>query len=168
MAARERVLDALQTLVLAGNSAPSLDAVAAAAEVSKGGLLHHFPDRAAMVRGLLLRAVDHTDAVMTQAAGAGTAAATWLRMSAAAGPDDEAARAVLALMRLTGAGRLELPVEVGAGMQRWQDLISAELGDPVRGEIVRLVGDGLFVEALTGEAPTSARVDALVDRLLSR
>lgn len=166
VSARELVLDALQSLVLEGDSSPSLDAVAAAAGVSKGGLLHHFPDRRSMVVGLMLRAVDQTDAAMNQAAEDGTAAVTWIRMSAVAGPAEQAARAVLALIRLTGAGRIQLPAEVGVAIRRWQDLITAEVGDPVLGEVVRLVGDGLFVEALTGPPPDSGQVDAIVERLL--
>lgn len=164
--ARERVLDALQTLVLEGDSSPSLDAVAATAGVSKGGLLHHFPDRNSMVAGLVIRCVEQTDAAMVQASADGNAAVTWIRMSAVAGPADQAARAVLALTRLTGTGRVQLPDEVGAAMSRWQALMTAEVGDPVLGEIVRLVGDGLFLEALTAQPPHSDRVDAIVDRLL--
>ncbi len=167
MSTRKLILDSLETLVLEGNSSPSLDAVAAKAGVSKGGLLHHFPDRRSMVVGLMLRAVDQTDSVMSQAAQDGQAAVTWLRMSAMAGPAGQAARAVLALIRLTGAGRIELPAEIGAAIRRWQDLIAAEVGDPVLGDAVRLVGDGLFVETLTGDAPDPARVDALVEWLLS-
>ncbi len=168
MSVRERVLDALQSLVLEGDPAPPLDAVAARAGVSKGGLLHHFPERRSMVVGLILRAIEQTDAVMSQAAGSGTAAVTWLRMSATAGPSDEAARALLGLLRLTGAGRIDLPAEVATAMTRWQELITAEVGDPVVGEAVRLVGDGLFLEAVVGPPPDRARVDALTAWLLSR
>lgn len=119
-----------------------------------------------MVIGLMLRAVEETDTVMSQAAEEGTAAVTWIRMSAMAGPAEQAARAVLALIRLVGAGRPQLPAEIGAAIRRWQDLITAEVGDPVLGEVVRLVGDGLFVEALTGDPPDSARVNAIVRQIL--
>lgn len=162
MAVRDRVLDALQELVLAGDPAPALDAVASAAGVSKGGLLHHFRDRGALARGLLQRVLAETDAAMAAAAERGEAAATWLRLSAAQGPE---ARAVLALLRVTASG-LDLPPEVDAVGRRWQAAICAETGDPVRGEVVRLVGDGLLVEALTGVAPSAERVEVLVAHLL--
>ncbi len=119
-----------------------------------------------MVIGLMLRAVEQTDAAMEQAAKDGRAAASWIRMSAVAGPAEPAARAVLALLRLAGAGRIDLPDEVAAAVGRWQELITLEVGDPVLGEIVRLVGDGLFVEALTGQPPDFDRVEAIVARLL--
>lgn len=168
MSVREQVLDAFQEIALDGRAAPSLDAIAAAAGVSKGGLLHHFPDRAELIRALILRSIDRTDVVMRAAASAGTAAQTWLRMSAAVGPDQDAALAVLSLLRLTGAERVQLPPEVKDAITRWQGMIVAELGDPIHGDVVRLAGDGLFLEALTGTAPDPGRIDRLIEHLLGR
>jgi AcrR family transcriptional regulator len=168
MSVRDRVLDAFQQIALDGRAAPSLDAIAAAAGVSKGGLLHHFPDRASLVRALIMRAVERTDVVMQEAAAARTAARTWLRLSAAAGPDRETALAVLSLLRLTGAEGVQLPPEVTDAIGRWQDLIVDELGDPIRGDVVRLVGDGLFLETLTRTAPDPGRIDRLVEHVLGR
>ena len=57
--------------------------------------------------------------------------------------------------------------EVTAAMNRWESLIAVEIGDVRRAEVIRLVGDGLFSEAmLTGSAPSPERIDALVDFLL--
>lgn len=165
MPLRDRVLDALQQLVLDGDPAPPLDAVAAAAGVSKGGLLHHFPDRRALVHGLVLRALAETGSAMTAAAARGAAAETWLRLSAVDGPEHRAARVLLSLLRVA-AGRVDLPPEVGVAVRGWQSAIEAEVGDPVRAEVVRLVGDGLFAEALLGSPPAPERVDALVAHLL--
>ncbi len=54
--ARDRVLDAYDTLLIEhGGAAVRLDAVAAAAGVSKGGLLYHFASKEALVTGLLER-----------------------------------------------------------------------------------------------------------------
>lgn len=167
MAVRDRVLDALQELVLAGDPSPALDTVAAAAGVSKGGLLHHFRDRRALADGLVHRILDETDAVLVAAAARGAVAETWLRLSAADGAEQEAARALLSLARLSAGGRLDLPPEVAAAVGRWRNMIVAEVGDPVRGEVVRLVGDGLFLAALSGDPPTAELVDALVAHLLA-
>lgn len=53
---RDRLLDAAETVVAArGVSALSLDAVAAEAGVSKGGLLHHFRSKEALLAGLVER-----------------------------------------------------------------------------------------------------------------
>lgn len=40
-----------------------------------------------------------------------------------------------------------------------------ELGDPVRARLVRLVGDGLFMAALTGPPPTADEVEHLLHHL---
>src|SRR5215213_3719844 len=54
--ARDRVLDAYETLLIeSGPGATTLDAVAAAADVSKGGLLYHFASKDALAEGLLQR-----------------------------------------------------------------------------------------------------------------
>ena len=50
-----------------GASGLTLDAVAAAAGVSKGGLLHHFPSKAALLEGLLDDLIDRLDAAIHQA-----------------------------------------------------------------------------------------------------
>ncbi|MEA2177259.1 MAG: hypothetical protein QOG77_556, partial [Solirubrobacteraceae bacterium] len=43
---RDRLIDAFENLlVTVGSRAATLDAVAAAADVSKGGLLYHFPSK---------------------------------------------------------------------------------------------------------------------------
>ncbi|WP_439578594.1 TetR/AcrR family transcriptional regulator [Elioraea sp.] len=53
---RERLLDAAESVVAArGVSALSLDAVAAEAGVSKGGLLHHFRSKEALLAALVER-----------------------------------------------------------------------------------------------------------------
>ncbi|OLR92610.1 hypothetical protein [Actinokineospora bangkokensis] len=71
----------------------------------------------------------------------------------------------MSMMRLTATGELDLPDEVGEAERRWQRLLTAELGDPVRARLVRLAGDGLFLAALTGAPPTAAEVEQLLDHL---
>jgi AcrR family transcriptional regulator len=156
----------LADLVVEQGRMPSLDAVAARAGVSKGGLLHHFGTRRALVDGLAARSVEETDAAMRAAADRGDAAATWLRLSVLDPREQAAARAMLLLVRLTGTGEVELPDSVAAAVKGWQDLIAAELGDPVAAEVVRLVGDGLFLESLVGGPADPARTELLVRHLL--
>ena len=53
---REVILDAAEAVVLeSGASHMTLDAVAAKADVSKGGLLYHFPTKEALLRAMLKR-----------------------------------------------------------------------------------------------------------------
>ena len=54
--ARDKLLAAFEHLVLTeGERAATLDAVAAHAGVSKGGLLYHFPHRQALVEAAMVR-----------------------------------------------------------------------------------------------------------------
>lgn len=59
---RDELLDAAErVLATSGSSAMTLDAVAAEAAVSKGGLLYHFPTKHALVAALVDRLVTDTD-----------------------------------------------------------------------------------------------------------
>ena len=54
--AKDRILDSFEDILIKeGERAATMDAVAAAAGVSKGGLLYHFPSKEAMVEGLCAR-----------------------------------------------------------------------------------------------------------------
>lgn len=61
-ATRQRILEAAEALAReAGPSNLSLDAVAAEAGVSKGGLLYHFPSKRALFEGLVEHHLSKTD-----------------------------------------------------------------------------------------------------------
>ncbi len=56
MSAKEKILLAYENILIhQGEKAASLDAVAKAAQVSKGGLLYHFPSKEALATGLVER-----------------------------------------------------------------------------------------------------------------
>ncbi|GAB7037274.1 TetR/AcrR family transcriptional regulator [Catenuloplanes niger JCM 9533] len=157
-------MDAAEELITAGQVPPALEAVAAAAGVSKGGLLYHF-DKQSLLRALVTRAVHRFDARLTEAAARGTMAAAWLRLSVPAPDERTVYRAMMSMLRLTTTGEFDLPDEVGDAERRWQRMLTAEVGDPVRARLVRLVGDGLFLAALTGPPPTSDEVEQLLHHL---
>lgn len=162
--ARERVLDAYGELVASGET-PSLEKVAAAAGVSKGGLLYHFASTTALRDGLITRALTDTDEALLQAAAAGHAARTWLRLSV---PDEDQRRlwaGLLATVRLVGSDGALPPLLLEHG-ERWQQLLTDELDDALRAHVVRLVGDGLLLQSLSGTPPEPASVEALADHLL--
>src|SRR5690606_17155565 len=57
--ARQRILDAASQLVRKEGSAHlSLDAVAALAGISKGGLLYHFPNKTALLKAIVEQYVE--------------------------------------------------------------------------------------------------------------
>jgi AcrR family transcriptional regulator len=163
MEQRERILDAIQDLTLTNRKLPSILEVAAEVGLTKQGVLHYFPTRVALDTAVVLRALTKVDAAMMEAAAGGSPAATYLRLSS---PDEGDRAAVMVLAAAFRRGGSSLPPEVGQAAVRWEALIADEVGDPVRAEVVRLVGDGLFGEALiTGTPPAAARVERLVAHL---
>jgi AcrR family transcriptional regulator len=70
-AARDKVLDAFERLLVEhGERETTLDAVARAAGVSKGGLIYHFGSREALIDGLLGRLEQLADEDLVQMAAA--------------------------------------------------------------------------------------------------
>jgi len=64
---RDLIVDAAQAVVLEGGAAHmTLDAVAAKAGVSKGGLLYHFPNKKALLRAMLNRRVQRLEEARKQ------------------------------------------------------------------------------------------------------
>ena len=154
------VLDAMQDLILRDGQPPSIQAIARTLGRTKQAVLHYFPDRDALEAALAARAIARVDEAMTAAATRGDAAATYLRLSLPT--TEDLALLVLASLRTQGS----LPADIDAAIERWEGLIAAELGSPVRAEVVRLVGDGLFVESLFGDPPSAQRIEDLLAHLL--
>lgn len=152
MSAREDVLDALeQVLIEEGERAATLDAIAARAGVSKGGLLYHFGSKKALVEGLAERTRELGARDIEQmAAAADGPSAYYVRSSV--WEDSPFDRTLLAGSRLSGAD--DAPVraafdEVRAG---WQRLLREEVGDEAVAEAIMLIGDGLYYNALLDSA----------------
>jgi AcrR family transcriptional regulator len=161
MQMRDAILAEARRLTLERGVVPSLNAVAEAAGVSKGGLMHHFPTRAALVDGLAGQALDEVDRAMSAAAESGSAASAWLRLSVPAGEELELFRAMAVAHRALeapGAATIAAATEATA---RWERMIADEVGDPVRARIIRLVGDGLAMNALAGVGAPGGFDDSL-------
>lgn len=66
--ARERIIDAAEHIVLdKGASHMTMDAVAAKAGVSKGGLIYHFPSQRDLLQAMLNRFIDRVETRMADA-----------------------------------------------------------------------------------------------------
>lgn len=169
--ARDRVLDAYETLLIEhGPGSATLDAVAAAAEVSKGGLLYHFASKDALVTGLLdrLRARSAADADAIRTAPDG-AVAYYVRTSAPGGAiPGGVTRSYLAVLRIadgsaTGQAVRDTLAVVDADAHA---ALRAELHDPVLAWLAQLVGDGLYLRTLTGTPlPSDLGVEDLLARM---
>lgn len=88
---REAILDAAEALVSeVGANHMSLDAVAARAGISKGGLLYQFPSKVALLQGMLERYVERLEAPQTGKANASEARRLLAARLAARGDRDVA------------------------------------------------------------------------------
>lgn len=171
--ARDRVLDAYETLLIEhGAASVTLDAVAAEAAVSKGGLLYHFASKDALCSGLLdrLRERSAADADAIRSSPDGPVA-YYVRTSApGGGTPGGVTRTYLAVLRLadgTSSGRAVREALAVVDADAYAAL-REELHDPVLAWLAQLVGDGLYLRTLTGTSlPPGLGVEELLARIRS-
>ncbi|MFF3221371.1 TetR/AcrR family transcriptional regulator [Nocardia suismassiliense] len=174
---RDRILDALESLLLEkGMSHVTLESVATKAGVSKGGLLYHFKSKDALLAGLVRRLTERANQQLTDATARGQSVAGWYLQTP--NPDDatdavelELYRSMLATMRTidaaTDAETDEVQQALMDMMSSWSDDLDTEIADPVQADLVRLVGDGVYLRALLGLPQIEpARYRRVVQRLL--
>lgn len=147
---REHILNTYVNLLIhTGERAATLDAVATAAKVSKGGLLYHFSSKKALLEALAERTLTLAEedfAAMEQAPEG--ASAYYINSST---PDNTPFdRALIALSRLAQNNN-ELAQQTMSRVQEgWHSLILAELGDERIARAVLLLGDGMYYNAAFG------------------
>jgi AcrR family transcriptional regulator len=142
---RARLLDAASAVIRRdGPQALTLEAAAAQAGVSKGGLLYHFASKRELLDALVTRWLDDFDRDIE--AEPGNFAERYVRASDGAKAEEAGLLAalvadpqVLAAVRERHAG--------------WQDRVATEGGDPVDATVARLAADGLWLADLLGIAP---------------
>lgn len=161
---RDDLIDAAVALLTeSGESAFTLDGVARRAGMSKGGLLHHFAGKAALVDAIGIHLDTLTaDYIRELEAQPDGVVERFLRSSI--DTDNELDRVMVALARLGGDSA---EAALRRAEQSWHDLIIRVVDDPVQAEIILLVSDGLYFGALRGGG--FARVDAaMMDALVAR
>ncbi len=176
-ATRDRILDALENLLVdQGISRVTLENVAAAAGVSKGGLLYHFKNKDALLAGLVHRLGERADEQVKHAVGQGRSLAEWYLQNPDSSNESDALelalyRSMVAAMRTVDAHDQrddQVQQALTAVMDAWKSGLDAEFEDPVHAEIVRLVGDGVYLRALLGLSPIDPdRYREVVTRLLN-
>ncbi len=165
---RERILDSFEdALIRDGERAATMEAVAASAEVSKGGLLYHFPSKEALVEGLgeRLRGLAERDRDIMAAAPDG-AARYYVRTSVF--ENSALDRALVSTARLAQQGHPTAKASLADIQDRWLDALEAQLGDRTTARAVKLLGDGLYYDAAffasAGTGRTSSReIDELLE-----
>ena len=158
---RDRLLDAASVVVRRdGAQALTLDAVAAEAEVSKGGLLYHFKSKRELVEGMVERWLTEFERDIEAADPAFVRG--YVRASDPAGMQMDELGMLAALI---ADPSLLLAVRRQYGI--WQDRVEREGRDPVDATVARLAADGLWLAELFGMGPPTGELrERVVQRLL--
>ena len=157
---RQNILAAANGLILTqGAEHLTLEAVAQAAGISKGGLLYHFPSKEALVAGLVVYLVDDFSADLArqlaqERAATGDAPGGWLRAFVKASfqpsQDVQSLDAGMMAASLTNPALLE---PLRQKYAEWQAQAEQDGIDPAVATLVRLATDGLWLADLLNLAP---------------
>jgi AcrR family transcriptional regulator len=155
--ARERILNAAEARLLAtGPAGLVLDAVAADAGVSKGGLLYHFRTKEALVGGLCDRMLARFEEQLAslgasdpERPGARTRAYLASTVTEQGKPADNSAQLMAGILATLGRDSAHLE-NVRNHFVRWHARLESDGIDPTTATLVRLAADGLWLSALLG------------------
>lgn len=138
-----------------GAIALTLEAVAKEANVSKGGLLYHFPSKEALVRGLLEHHLDRFEQALEQSGK--PFAQAYVEMGSYDGSEGLTLGMMAALALYPGL--LEV---IRERYRRWYGKVS-----PSAGVMVALLAtDGLFLADVMGYAPQGEARGRVLERML--
>jgi AcrR family transcriptional regulator len=158
---REQLLDAAAVVIRRdGAAALTLDAVAAEAGVTKGGVLYHFASKRALIDGLVGRWLDEFEDRLDGE----DLLTTYVR---ACDLDPAQTASEFGLL----AGMIEEPEVLEVARERyaeWMARMLAGVEDPVDAWLVRLAADGLWYSDLLGiAAPRGDDRRRLIERLVA-
>lgn len=155
---RDRLLDAFETLlVTAGSRSATLDAVASAAQVSKGGLLYHFHSKDELVDGMLdrLREQGKTDVEKMRTAREGPVE-FYLTTSINTGSNFD--RALIAAGRIAQENDSRASAALADLREDWFAVLRDHIDDESLARTIQLIGDGLYFDDTTGLTEKNALV----------
>ncbi len=164
---RDRLLDAFESLLVEGGSrAATLDAVAAQAGVSKGGLLYHFHSKDELIVGMLERLGTQAEADVAKMRTAPNGPVDfYLETSVDSGSDFD--RALIAASRVAQENDPRAAAALAAARDSWFQVLAEHLGDDPLARTIQLIGDGLYFDDTTGLSDPTAldHVRAVLRRL---
>ena len=164
---RERILAAVRTLLARGGpDAVTLDAAAAEAGISKGGLLYHFPTKAALFLGVLEQMRDRVEADMADRLDRTDPVDAFLDYATPVDDESAFAVALIAAVHNGQAADPQIRQVMIDGFLAWERPLGDVELDPVDAEIIRLVGNGIYFSAISGLPPTDPDLLAAVIRRL--
>jgi len=168
VSARDRVLDAYEELLAEQSErAATLDAVAARAGVSKGGLLYHFASKEALASGVLDRFAELIDDDVRRMREAPDGPVDYfLRTSIPT--DSRFERAIVAIARLAQAADPRARDALAGAQRRWLEVLQEAVGDPLVARTIMLIGDGMYYNtALLPAANNVLRDETDIDDLVA-
>lgn len=131
----------------------TLEAVAGEAGVSKGGLLYHFPNKEALVKGLLDAPMEHFTACMEQDVGKDASVnGKWCRaytIESFSMSENMKRMWIAGLISALALNRALLQ-PLAERFRTWQENIEEDGIDPVEATTIRLVADGIWFLDLFG------------------
>ncbi len=171
---KARIVDAAEEVVLRdGVARLTLDAAAAEAGLSKGGVLYHFPTRDALVAGMVDKIIEAFDEdiehLLEGDEGAGSFTRAYIRATMAPSehrPDREDRLGAALIAAAAAEPSLLVPLQRAA--DRWQARLESDGLDPTVATVLRLACDGLWLCDLFGLAPPAARLRTKVGIELER
>jgi AcrR family transcriptional regulator len=172
---KSRILDAAEEVVLRdGVARLTLEAAAAEAGLSKGGILYHFPTRdalvAAMVDAIIVSFDEDIERELAGQSGPGSFTRAYLRATMTpSAPSDEGDDRLGAAVIAAAAAQPALLIPLQQAAERWQARLEDDGLDPAVATMVRLASDGLWLCDLFGLAPLAGTrrhdVGALLEQL---
>ena len=147
---RSAILTHAVHMAISERQIPSLNDLAQASGISKGGLLHHFPTRQALLEAIAEDGIASVDTALQEAHSSGTVLRTWLELSLPGGKDVALFHALASVFFASKTASESLAQMVTEANQRWENLLSHELGSISAARAARLLGDGLLWGAVTG------------------
>lgn len=163
---RDRLLDAFETLLVTeGSRAATLDAVAAEAGVSKGGLLYHFGTKDELVECMLerLREQAKTDTERMRNAPEGPVR-YYIDTSVDNGSDFD--RGLIATARIAQESNELASSTLAEIRANWLAVLEEHLGDHPLAMTLQLIGDGLYFNDITSQTANPSL--PLVHEVLAR
>lgn len=153
MSARDSLLSAYQALLLAeGHRATTLEAVAAGAGVSKGGLLYHFRSKEALAEALVER-LDELVGEDREAMRSAEDGPSRYYVRTSVWTDSPLDRTLVAVAQLAQESHDGARAAMARARDGWLELIDEEVGHLPTARAILLIGDGLYFDAaLTGGA----------------
>ena len=171
-ATKQRLLETANRIVQRdGAGRLTLDAVAAEAGVSKGGVLYHYPSKDALIRAmldLLLGGLDDDLDASPFDESDGDPHGAWLRGYIEASIHVERhERDLKAALLAAAASDPDLLEPMRERYREWQAQAESDGIDPALATILRLAADGFWIADLLDLAPPSDELRArVVDRML--